>query len=246
MVSDFLTSSYLQYKADTNAVASWLATTARKCGYTLGTPTASPEPASTDNLHQPSKRLKGKARKQARAGKSSQGAPRELPQPPSCHLFVLYFYFLQQSVVSPGAQNALHNRASQLTKWSIQIPLQYQGDWLPGSLLTWARDLMAIGSKCLAALRTVSNHQAARIHDLEELLHSHNIAFPPSTPLYYDLAVDTHEIRPLQQGDVRYFRWEIEKDFAAFASALEENNDEVEGEMEGEMEDEEVDTDFCV
>ncbi|KMP09291.1 hypothetical protein CISG_06411 [Coccidioides immitis RMSCC 3703] len=135
---------------------------------------------------------------------------------------------------------------TELTKWSIQIPLQYRGDWLPGSLLAWARDLMAIGSKRLAALRTVSDHQAARIHDLEELLRSHNIAFPPSTPLHYDLAVDTHEIRPLQQGDVRYFRWEIEKDFAAFASALEENNDEVEGEMEGEMEDEEVDTDFCV
>ncbi|KAK2868016.1 hypothetical protein FQN49_003244 [Arthroderma sp. PD_2] len=34
MLSNCLTSSYLQYKEDTNAVASWLATTAKKCGYT--------------------------------------------------------------------------------------------------------------------------------------------------------------------------------------------------------------------
>ncbi|EGC45019.1 conserved hypothetical protein [Histoplasma capsulatum var. duboisii H88] len=123
--------------------------------------------------------------------------------------------------------------------YTTEIPLQYRGDSLPGSLLAWARDLMTIGSNLLAALRTVSDHQAARIHDLEddilwliELLRSNNIAFPPSTPLHYDLAVDTHESRPLQQGDVRYFRWEMEE-FAAFASALEENNDEVEGEIEG-------------
>ncbi|KJF60084.1 uncharacterized protein CIMG_12730 [Coccidioides immitis RS] len=77
---------------------------------------------------------------------------------------------------------------------------------------------------------------------LIELLHSNNIAFSPSTPfvnathIHAKRACDvtsienstTHESRPLQQGDVHYFRWEIEKEFAAFASVLEENNDEME------------------
>jgi hypothetical protein len=32
---DFLKSSYKQYKEDTDAVATWLATTAKKCGYAV-------------------------------------------------------------------------------------------------------------------------------------------------------------------------------------------------------------------
>ncbi|KAL4970641.1 uncharacterized protein BDV14DRAFT_54 [Aspergillus stella-maris] len=65
MSIEFFTSSYLKYKADTNAVATWLVATARKCGFpvdTLGAPATGTPPTQA----QPSKRLKGKARKAAR------------------------------------------------------------------------------------------------------------------------------------------------------------------------------------
>src|SRR5437762_3512711 len=61
MFLDFLTSSYLQYKADTNILASWLAATAKKCGY--ASDLLQRENASQK---QSSQRLKGRARKQAR------------------------------------------------------------------------------------------------------------------------------------------------------------------------------------
>ncbi|KAE8354727.1 hypothetical protein BDV28DRAFT_130402 [Aspergillus coremiiformis] len=62
MLSEFLTSSYLQYKEDTNSVASWLATTAKKCGYPVNSSSAAGTPTG---------RLKGKARKAAKAQKAS-------------------------------------------------------------------------------------------------------------------------------------------------------------------------------
>jgi hypothetical protein len=68
MLLNVLTSSYLQYKADTDTVASWLASTAKKCGY-------APDLLEKEKVgqNQPSKRLKGKARKQAReAAKCAQ------------------------------------------------------------------------------------------------------------------------------------------------------------------------------
>ncbi|KKZ64795.1 hypothetical protein EMCG_09306 [[Emmonsia] crescens] len=65
MLSDFITSSYLQYKADTDAVASWLVTTAGECGYLMDLQTRNPSSQNQEQQQQ-SKRLKGKARKQAR------------------------------------------------------------------------------------------------------------------------------------------------------------------------------------
>lgn len=60
MLNSLLTSSYLQYKSDTNTVASWLASTARKCGYAADLLTKGKQ------RQQGSGRLKGKARKLAR------------------------------------------------------------------------------------------------------------------------------------------------------------------------------------
>ena len=59
MLNSLLTSSYLQYKSDTDTVASWLANTAIKCGY--------PADLLTKGKQKPqaSGRLKGKARKLA-------------------------------------------------------------------------------------------------------------------------------------------------------------------------------------
>ncbi|KAM5453518.1 hypothetical protein MaudCBS49596_002721 [Microsporum audouinii] len=63
MLPNYLTSSYLQYKEDTNAVASWLAKTAKKCGYEMD--------LQKDKTGQRKKkgRQKGKARKTARKAK---------------------------------------------------------------------------------------------------------------------------------------------------------------------------------
>ncbi|RMZ42085.1 hypothetical protein AFCA_006829 [Aspergillus flavus] len=62
MLSELLTSSYLQYKEDTNAVASWLASTAKRCGYAV-------DQLTQTRKEKPSGRLKGKARKQAKSQK---------------------------------------------------------------------------------------------------------------------------------------------------------------------------------
>ncbi|POS79574.1 hypothetical protein DHEL01_v202020 [Diaporthe helianthi] len=67
-----LVSIYQQYKEDTNAVASWLASTAKSCGYPADLLSRSSSQAPTPEA---SKRLKGKARKQAKAAApQSQGS----------------------------------------------------------------------------------------------------------------------------------------------------------------------------
>lgn len=65
MLPSFLTSGYLRYKADTDAVASWLAITAKNHGCMIESMKSNPEP-DISSRPQPSKRLKGKARKLAR------------------------------------------------------------------------------------------------------------------------------------------------------------------------------------
>ncbi|RAH46210.1 uncharacterized protein BO95DRAFT_481817 [Aspergillus brunneoviolaceus CBS 621.78] len=72
MVSTFMKSSYLQYKADTDTVATWLVATAKSCGFPVDKLGATANPTSTTNnppsaaTPGPSKRLEGKARKLAR------------------------------------------------------------------------------------------------------------------------------------------------------------------------------------
>ena len=61
MLSNFLKSSYLQYKDDTNTVASWLAKTAKACGYAVDVLVEDKQ-----QKQHPTGRLKGKGRKQAR------------------------------------------------------------------------------------------------------------------------------------------------------------------------------------
>lgn len=70
MLPGTLVSVYRQYKQDTDAVASWLASTAKACGYPkdLLSPVTNPTPSSG--------RLKGKARKEAKkAGNVSTAQP---------------------------------------------------------------------------------------------------------------------------------------------------------------------------
>lgn len=64
MLPDNLVTVYQQYKKDTDAVASWLASTARSCGYPADLLCgSSSQTAGPDQV----KRLKGKARKEAKA-----------------------------------------------------------------------------------------------------------------------------------------------------------------------------------
>lgn len=72
MLPDNLVSIYKEYKEDTNAVASWLASTARSCGYPSDLLCGGSAQATGPER---SKRLKGKARKEAKAAAlQSQGS----------------------------------------------------------------------------------------------------------------------------------------------------------------------------
>ncbi|RBR19159.1 uncharacterized protein FIESC28_05624 [Fusarium coffeatum] len=74
MLPDVLMQGLRQYKSDTNALASWLASTAKICGYKCDLPDDQKSFASGDKPspgQAPSGRLKGKARKEAK----KRGAP---------------------------------------------------------------------------------------------------------------------------------------------------------------------------
>lgn len=79
MLPDNLVSVYQQYKKDTNAVASWLASTAKSCGYP---PDLLFGGSSQANGPERSKRLKGKARKEAKtAASQAQGSSSSSARP---------------------------------------------------------------------------------------------------------------------------------------------------------------------
>ncbi|KAI7774884.1 hypothetical protein LA080_007709 [Diaporthe eres] len=74
-----LVSVYQQYKDDTNAVAAWLASTAKSCGYSADLLSGGSSQATGPER---SKRLKGKARKQAKAAAPNpQGASSTTSRP---------------------------------------------------------------------------------------------------------------------------------------------------------------------
>ncbi|KAK4496191.1 hypothetical protein PRZ48_012171 [Zasmidium cellare] len=73
MFPESLHSSYQQYKRETDFVANWLATTARRCGYVDPQPSSTSAPKGT--------RLKGKARKLAREACSKPAATNNAKQP---------------------------------------------------------------------------------------------------------------------------------------------------------------------
>ncbi|KGQ05259.1 hypothetical protein BBAD15_g9488 [Beauveria bassiana D1-5] len=65
MLPNILVSTYLEYKKDTDSIASWLASTARAAGFNTSNLSAPPSLAGTNGG-----RLKGKARKQAKKASS--------------------------------------------------------------------------------------------------------------------------------------------------------------------------------
>ena len=76
MLPNFLQSSYLKYKEDTDVLAKWLAVKAKQCGYPadLLSPSDSSTPSTQPNP--PSQRSKGATRKQAKAGKENAPQPK--------------------------------------------------------------------------------------------------------------------------------------------------------------------------
>ena len=83
MLPSFLFPSYKQYKADTDAVATWLAKTARQCGYANKT-------FEQSSSQQKAQKLKGRARKLARdaaRNKTSDGQNDDRI-PPECRKYL--------------------------------------------------------------------------------------------------------------------------------------------------------------
>lgn len=77
MLPDFLQSSYLTYKQDTDILAKWLALKAKQCGYPADLLSTSDPLTSSTQTKRPSQKPKGAARKQARhAGKENAPPPK--------------------------------------------------------------------------------------------------------------------------------------------------------------------------
>lgn len=113
MLVDVLKSSYLQYKSDTNAVATWLANTAKSCGYSVDLLV---DKAEGDGRQQQSGRLKGKARKAAREAARNEGIENAVPAPkvPTYTLAIKDFVSLADLIAS-------------YTKRPIKVPLGFVG-----------------------------------------------------------------------------------------------------------------------
>ena len=77
MLPDFLQSSYLTYKQDTDILAKWLAVKAKQCGYPADLLSPSDPPTSSIQPNSPSQRPKGAKRKKAQnAGKKAAPPPK--------------------------------------------------------------------------------------------------------------------------------------------------------------------------
>ena len=77
MLPNFLQSSYLTYKEDTDVLAKWLAVKAKQCGYPADLLSPSDPPIPSTQTNPSSQRPKGATRKQAkRAGKENAPQPK--------------------------------------------------------------------------------------------------------------------------------------------------------------------------
>jgi len=98
-IPGFLSSSYQQYKQDTNVFTTWLHQAARACGYKSATTppaeTATKSPAA-GVITAPSQRLKGKARKLAKQSGASRPSEPVKPVPKATKYKVTTQELLQQ------------------------------------------------------------------------------------------------------------------------------------------------------
>src|SRR5690242_449305 len=107
MSSSALRSTYRRYKEDTNAVVSWLATTAEQLGAPPQLLDLSSE-SQTDEVTKPTRRLKGKARKEAALAHKIQAQAHTVSGTQISHVIKIKnfvplaeFLVLQAAVVPP-------------------------------------------------------------------------------------------------------------------------------------------------
>ncbi|KAH8771449.1 hypothetical protein BGZ57DRAFT_954322 [Hyaloscypha finlandica] len=112
MLPEFLSDSYSRYKEDTNVFATWLTNTAKACGHTSSNTT---QVASSDPMSEApaSIRLKGNARKEAKANGSSRPPPVFLPA--TKHTLATGDIIIQAGII------AIHKKPA------IKVPLVIQG-----------------------------------------------------------------------------------------------------------------------
>lgn len=110
MLPDIIQSSYKTYKQDTNAIATWLATKAKQCGYSADLLTQAT--AATSSQAAPSStRLKGNARKKAKGSATKVQVPApapsarsDEPKHPVYTIRVKEFITLADFIVGSGKQ----------------------------------------------------------------------------------------------------------------------------------------------
>jgi hypothetical protein len=112
MLPEFLSDSYSRYKEDTNVFATWLTNTAKACGHTSRDTT---QITSSDPMNEApaSGRLKGNARKEAKANGSSRPPPVVLPS--TKHTLATGDIIIQAGII------AVHKKPA------IKVPLVIQG-----------------------------------------------------------------------------------------------------------------------
>ncbi|CAL8575762.1 hypothetical protein XPA_001666 [Xanthoria parietina] len=83
MLPEILFSSYQRYKEDTNVFTTWLSQAARSCGFKLPNlgPSQPEKSKSANNSENKAPRLKGKARKEAKAASSASNSQNADPKP---------------------------------------------------------------------------------------------------------------------------------------------------------------------
>lgn len=131
MLSGFVISSYEQYKEDTNVIAAWLASTASRCGYSVDLLRPSP---TTSQSAPRSRRLKGKARKQAKEAEEQPTENTASPIKPSYTIATKDFVALAEFIAGctkppvkvPQSIATVLNRAIKVRKKHAQTLVSQQ------------------------------------------------------------------------------------------------------------------------
>ncbi|KAJ9604214.1 hypothetical protein H2200_011048 [Cladophialophora chaetospira] len=129
MLPDYLSTSYQKYKADTDYIATWLATTAKQCGFVI-------DPAATELQIKKTEKLKGRARTLARRAEKSSTGTKASVQKYTYTVAVRQFLPMAQHIASyrkalikvPKEFMDLLERAISLRKKVSQAVVDHQHD----------------------------------------------------------------------------------------------------------------------
>ncbi|MCJ1287916.1 hypothetical protein MMC26_007268 [Xylographa opegraphella] len=181
MLPDFLESSYKRYKAHTTVFTTWLAETAARCGFVSSH-------RSTNPVHPPSTRLKGKARKEAQAAANSTKASSS--KQTATHGIPSLKYIVPIADLTAQAQTIVNS-----TRPKIQVP-QHIIDAAERAIATrrrftsWFRK-----SADKVGVQEADNKKHSHFANvLEDILKALEPCFPPATPQSEALAESKDEI----------------------------------------------------